>query len=830
MGTRMNHSKMPYKYRYCRREVRESKNASMASQCEIDEGDEFCETALPTFEHYDFIDFEYSNDRAFRAEDTRVKHLEAFNHILDYQKFPDNMQMYLDKGFHQTPEPYPQPYPTPGVPFSNKYCINIEGNADGGNTTIPLHQQVVYARVRGVIGDARGSFSSTTNQWTVTMDCDDGAFLNSTSNNVVDWLCQTCPDGGDCTNSFEYKFTGRRWEDVMPKMGFFRLDPVDMDPTKNIYFYECFLRTACLGGRHDKYAGEYLVSGASMKDSLDFNRTRRPERFCSMDLMDKCLPGDETCELIPTQCHSCGPRCPPEEDEEADCITPSGTLEQFDAAIFDGRPYYFREDSGKKYEYKTAHNGRFVEGWMRRREATFSTMVGVIYPAFYPAEGSSYDKSQGVPIVADPSLSSCSNKLLSGCCIDDPEARLLAPHPFGARRGYLAGGDTFVPYSSLTPDELKEECKFDWLCDIDLATVSDPEMCNHEAGHSNNCSKSRTGRCRLCRACKKGYFPKGLAKCIRCPPLWLNIVMVIIAMGALGTMLVVFLKTALESITKEASRHAHVHLAQPIQKIMLNHMQLVSLASGFPLRWPDEILALLDVFGIMSNAGSMLFNPACSKSDGNTNTSTFFIKQTGLLMMPLIAAVGTTIFWLGYTLDRKYCYTSRARRKHIKRLRRKKKHARMVAEAHRESEILHGLTLLQEAIDKEEKKRKERKKKLTAVTKKIKKLESSKKSSSQKMLETLRDEFNSLNAGENSTPSEEIKQQSSSTIETAHKNATEDEHHDTSKWDELDKLAVAARHSHGKRFTMDHSHEDVLRHLAVTAKKTCLMLTRRNCS
>merc|ERR1711871_491863 len=105
-----------------------------------------------------------------------------------------------------------------------------------------------------------------------------------------------------------------------------------------------------------------------MKDSLDFNRTRRPERFCSMDLMDKCLPGDETCELIPTQCHSCGPRCPPEEDEEADCITPSGTLEQFDAAIFDGRPYYFREDSGKKYEYKTAHNGRFVEGWMRRRE------------------------------------------------------------------------------------------------------------------------------------------------------------------------------------------------------------------------------------------------------------------------------------------------------------------------------------------------------------------------------------------------------------------------------------------------------------------------------
>ena len=106
---------------------------------------------------------------------------------------------------------------------------------------------------------------------------------------------------------------------------------------------------------------------------------------------------------------------------------------------------------------------------------------------------------------------------------------------------------------------------------------------------------------------QKGTFPKGLAKCMICPPIWLNAIMVVIAMGALGTMLVVFLQTALESITNEASRHAHVHLSQPMQKIMLNHMQLISLASGFPLRSDQRDSALFDAFGIMSNAGSMLF-------------------------------------------------------------------------------------------------------------------------------------------------------------------------------------------------------------------------------
>ena len=53
--------------------------------------------------------------------------------------------------------------------------------------------------------------------------------------------------------------------------------------------------------------------------------------------------------------------------------------------------------------------------------------------------------------------------------------------------------------------------------------------------------------------------------------------------------LFVFLKAALDS---DSSPHAH--LAQPLQKIVLNHLQLVSLASSFPLKWPKVITGMFE--------------------------------------------------------------------------------------------------------------------------------------------------------------------------------------------------------------------------------------------
>ena len=60
-------------------------------------------------------------------------------------------------------------------------------------------------------------------------------------------------------------------------------------------------------------------------------------------------------------------------------------------------------------------------------------------------------------------------------------------------------------------------------------------------------------------------------------------------------MLMAFLASALEDTGAEAESTI-THFSQAQQKIMLNHIQLISLASGFPLKWPDDIQVVRDLF------------------------------------------------------------------------------------------------------------------------------------------------------------------------------------------------------------------------------------------
>ena len=78
-------------------------------------------------------------------------------------------------------------------------------------------------------------------------------------------------------------------------------------------------------------------------------------------------------------------------------------------------------------------------------------------------------------------------------------------------------------------------------CVVDLALVDDPEKCHVEAGFRLNCNYTQSGKCRLCRACKKGYWPQGVSKCLKCPHPIVNVVLVICAGSAIMLMLMGFL-------------------------------------------------------------------------------------------------------------------------------------------------------------------------------------------------------------------------------------------------------------------------------------------------
>ena len=110
-------------------------------------------------------------------------------------------------------------------------------------------------------------------------------------------------------------------------------------------------------------------------------------------------------------------------------------------------------------------------------------------------------------------------------------------------------------------------------------------------------------------------------------------------------MLMTFLSGALQDSGAEADSTV-VHLSQAQQKILLNHIQLISLASGFPLKWPDVVQNMFEIFSMFGNAGSYVFNPACSDMELVEGEKAFFQKTLGIAVLPFFAVGVGAIFWL----------------------------------------------------------------------------------------------------------------------------------------------------------------------------------------
>merc|ERR1711871_524512 len=243
--------------------------------------------------------------------------------------------------------------------------------------------------------------------------------------------------------------------------------------------------------------------------------------------------------------------------------------------------------------------------------------------------------------------------------------------------------------------------------------MGDYEGCNEEMGFRLNCNNTANGKCRLCRSCASPdihgqlWWPQGVANCLRCPPMWMNYLLVLFAGFMMFIMVYMFLAAALEDSSAEANSAAdHQHHSQPMKKIVLNHAQLVSLASGFPLKWPAEIESMFQAMGMFGQAGSYMFNPACngatiaSDVDGET-VSMFFQKQLVMQMAPFIAIFFSCLFWTGVWIrDKIDPPEERLKRERRKRhFIKKKKHALRRHKEHEKKEVLRLRDLYKKDMD-----------------------------------------------------------------------------------------------------------------------------------
>lgn len=140
---------------------------------------------------------------------------------------------------------------------------------------------------------------------------------------------------------------------------------------------------------------------------------------------------------------------------------------------------------------------------------------------------------------------------------------------------------------------------------VDFGAIDQPEGCNEDLGYVNgyNCSKNKQ-RCRACGTCKVGYKRHGgVTKCKKCPEQGTN--RALLGFGGvvmcIGTAFMVYL-TIQEAGDDETT-------SETIKKILLNFLQLTSLAAALPLQWPASVETTLTAMSTLSSAGTTLLIP-----------------------------------------------------------------------------------------------------------------------------------------------------------------------------------------------------------------------------
>ena len=81
-----------------------------------------------------------------------------------------------------------------------------------------------------------------------------------------------------------------------------------------------------------------------------------------------------------------------------------------------------------------------------------------------------------------------------------------------------------------------------------------------------------------------------------------------------------------------------------IKKILLNFLQIVSLAGGLPLQWPEELESLFNFFASLSSAGGTLLIPDCEFTHLHASDA-FYIKQTVFTFVVPIVVVVCLLSW-----------------------------------------------------------------------------------------------------------------------------------------------------------------------------------------
>ena len=176
----------------------------------------------------------------------------------------------------------------------------------------------------------------------------------------------------------------------------------------------------------------------------------------------------------------------------------------------------------------------------------------------------------------------------------------------------------------------------------ELVIASKDHIDNDAPAHRCNVAAGYSGR--MCQVCLQGFGRSGRFGCKRCSadPVTTGLVSLMglgAAVGYVSLFVYVVIKDAGSTST-----------AGSVQKILLNHFQLVSLCVNYPLNWPSDLLTMFNYFSFLSDISEKVLDLDCALKDpvifGWAGLQPFFLLQLFYSVIPVLMIVGFICFWM----------------------------------------------------------------------------------------------------------------------------------------------------------------------------------------
>ena len=189
-------------------------------------------------------------------------------------------------------------------------------------------------------------------------------------------------------------------------------------------------------------------------------------------------------------------------------------------------------------------------------------------------------------------------------------------------------------YNLASGDSLNEESE-------DLALSDYGERCNFEWGHSHMCyeygnpDRVRWFVSKLCQGQATGPFAAVFVS---------RQLQTVSFCGWRCGVVVGFTTVIMVSINAGGTKS---QLSEGVKKVIINHLQICSLAALFPLKWPAAIEAIFAIMSAVSSPAQYLLSPDCELS-WMSGAEVFYNKQIGYAVMPAgVTTICASLWFVG---------------------------------------------------------------------------------------------------------------------------------------------------------------------------------------